>query len=54
MMIRYDDLKVVKKMFYFLINERCDEFLGSHYYFDSEDLSENDEDSKDEGSLTEN
>ena len=52
--IRYDDLKVVKKMLYSLVNERCDEFLRSHYYSDSEDLSEDDDDSKDEGSLTEN
>ena len=48
-------------MFYFLINERCDEFLRSHYCFDSEDLneddedlSEDDEDSEDEDSQTEN
>ena len=54
----YGDLKVVKKMFYSLVNERCDDFLRSHYYSDSEDLSDDDddddEDSKDEGSKMEN
>lgn len=43
-------------MLYSLINERCDEFLRSHYYSDSKDLSDddNDEDSEDEGYQMEN
>lgn len=45
-------------MLYFLINKRCDEFLISHYYSDSKNLSDDDDDddenSKNEGSEMEN